>query len=163
MHIRHAPPDYRCPFCRYVNGEFDEWNAVTDLVARTGTVLARVSPKWWPNNAGHVIVSPIEHFENLYELPRAVGHAVFDMVQSVAIAMRETYGCEGISTRQHNEPAGNQDLWHHHVHVFPRYVGDGLYVRHDEAMYVHADERARFGSMLRRRLGPTTERAKGNT
>jgi hypothetical protein len=29
--------------------------------------------------------------------------------------------------RQHNEPAGNQDLWHLHVHVFPRFEGDNLY------------------------------------
>ncbi|SNT41086.1 HIT family protein [Rhodococcoides kyotonense] len=147
--VHHAPANYRCPFCRFARNEFDELNAEGDLVARTDAVVARVSPKWWPNNPGHVIVSPVEHFENLYELPQAVGQALFDSIQKVAIAMRETYCCDGISTRQHNEPAGGQDVWHHHVHVFPRYHGDDLYLRHDESVYVPVEDRARYGSLLR--------------
>jgi histidine triad (HIT) family protein len=52
---------------------------------------------------------------------------VHDLVREVAIAIRQTYGCKGVSTRQHNEPAGNQDAWRYHVHVFPRYADDQLY------------------------------------
>ena len=40
---------------------------------------------------------------------------------------QQAFECDGTSTRQHNEPAGNQDLWHLHVHVFPRFEGDDLY------------------------------------
>jgi histidine triad (HIT) family protein len=39
----------------------------------------------------------------------------------------EIYGCPGISTRQHNGPEGNQDVWHYHLHVFPRYAKNDLY------------------------------------
>jgi len=35
------------------------------------------------------------------------------------MALRAAYGCEGTSTRHYNEPAGNQDVWHIHIHVFP--------------------------------------------
>ncbi|MCZ4567710.1 HIT family protein [Rhodococcus erythropolis] len=150
--LHHEPPGYRCPFCRYALGEFDEYNASTDLVARTENVIARISPKWWPDNPGHVLVSPIEHFENLYTLPTSVGHSVFDLVQAVAVAIREEYGCDGVSTRQHNEPAGNQDVWHHHVHVFPRYEDDRLYSRHGEAAYVSPQARAPYGALLRARF-----------
>ncbi|MET3956755.1 histidine triad (HIT) family protein [Rhodococcus sp. OAS809] len=59
--LHHEPPGYRCPFCRFALGEFDEHNASTDLVARTDHAIARISPKWWPGNPGHVLVSPIEH------------------------------------------------------------------------------------------------------
>jgi hypothetical protein len=31
--------------------------------------------------------------------------------------MRDTHDCEGVSIRQHNEPAGNQDVWHLPVHL----------------------------------------------
>ena len=41
--------------------------------------------------------------------------------------MKDAYGCDGVSTAQHNEPDGNQDVWHYHTHVFPRYQGDNLY------------------------------------
>jgi histidine triad (HIT) family protein len=41
--------------------------------------------------------------------------------------MRKVFRCEGISTRQHNGPAGDQDVWHYHLHVIPRYPDDGLH------------------------------------
>ena len=150
--LSHAPEGYDCPFCRYMGGHYDDLNAPTDLVGTTDHAFARISPKWWPRNQGHVLVAPIGHFENLYVLPPAIGHAVFDLTRAVAVAMRESYGCSGISTRQHNEPAGNQDVWHHHIHVFPRFPDDQLYVRHDEAVYVDPAERAPFGALLRARL-----------
>ena len=71
---------------------------------------------------------PNEHIENLYDMPAPVGHAMFDLLQLTAIALKETYRCDGTSIRQHNEPAGNQDVWHFHIHVFPRYAGDDLYL-----------------------------------
>ncbi|MEU8221088.1 HIT domain-containing protein [Kribbella sp. NPDC048915] len=86
-----------------------------------------VASWWWPNNLGHVLVIPTAHHENLYDLPAQSGHAVHDVVREVAIAMRTSYGCTGISTRQHNEPDGYQTAWHYHVHVFPRYPDDNLY------------------------------------
>jgi diadenosine tetraphosphate (Ap4A) HIT family hydrolase len=54
-----------------------------------------------------------------------------DLVQRAtrraAIAVRAAFDAEGTSTQQHNEPAGNQDVWHFHTHVFPRHRGDDLY------------------------------------
>jgi histidine triad (HIT) family protein len=54
-----------------------------------------------------VLVVPNVHYENLYELPSRYGHAIHDLAREVAIAIRQTYGCDGTSVRQHNEPAGN--------------------------------------------------------
>ena len=59
------------------------------------------------------------------------------------------YDCAGTSTRQHNEPAGYQDAWHYHVHVFPRYPGDNLYnTRHLESPATAA-QRAPYIQRLR--------------
>ena len=100
-------------------------------------------------NPGAALVIPREHHENLYDLPPATGHAVWDLTQRVAVAMRETYSCDGTSIRQHNEPAGGQDVWHLHVHVFPRYAGDGLYERHAESHWPPPEERAAYADRLR--------------
>ncbi|MFF0609197.1 HIT family protein [Nocardia tengchongensis] len=67
------------------------------------------------------------HYENIFDPPPEFGHAVHDVVRQVALAMRPIYGCDGVFTRQHDEPAGRQDVWRHHVHVLPRYHGDDLY------------------------------------
>ena len=87
---------------------------------------------WWPRNEGHVLVVPTEHVENIYDMPGELAASVHETARKVAIAFMETYGCDGTSTRQHNEPGGNQEVWHFHVHVFPRYEGDGLYGAHAE-------------------------------
>lgn len=123
----HAPPGYDCPFCRYVRGDENERLQQRHVVERTAATLTFVSPKWWQNNDGAVLVVPCQHFENVYEVPDELGEPLLRATRRAAIALRAAYGCEGTSTRQHNEPAGNQDVWHYHTHVFPRYEGDDLY------------------------------------
>ncbi|WP_076263083.1 HIT family protein [Intrasporangium flavum] len=150
--ISHEPPDYSCPFCRLQRGEVNEHNQPSDVVAVTDRAFARVAPKWWPGNPGAVLVVPRAHVENLYAISPEDGHAVWDLTQRVAVAMRDTYGCDGTSTRQHNEPAGNQDVWHLHVHVFPRFTDDRLYQRHEEPRWVTASERAEHADRLRAAL-----------
>ncbi len=55
----------------------------------------------------------------------------------------------GTSVRQHNEPAGNQDVWHYHMHVFPRYTGDDLYFTHPQRDFRPAEERLPYADRLR--------------
>ncbi|HET8845269.1 MAG TPA: HIT domain-containing protein [Ktedonobacteraceae bacterium] len=123
----HAPENYVCPFCRVVQGTYDALIMRQDVVFEDTLVTAFIAPYWWPNNEGHVLIIPNEHFENLYDLPRLYAHRIQDLAQAIALAFKQVYHCHGVSTRQHNEPAGNQDVWHYHLHVFPRYIDDSLY------------------------------------
>lgn len=91
--ITHAPSDYQCPYCALAAGV--DADGQQDIVRRTAEAIALVSPHWWPNNHGNLLVGPVRHYENLYELPAEAGHAVHDLVREVAIAMRRTYGCGG--------------------------------------------------------------------
>jgi len=145
----HEPNDYQCPFCLLVNGGNDEYSTQDDIVFKNDTVTAKISPKWWVNNPGHVIVVPNQHYENIYDTPDDVAAEVYKVVKKVSVAIRSTYDCDGTSSRQHNEPAGNQDVWHLHVHVFPRYENDKLYQQHDNKRFVSADERAPYAKKLR--------------
>jgi histidine triad (HIT) family protein len=78
----------------------------------------------------------------------------------VAIAIRSTYCCDGVSTRQHNEPDGNQDAWHHHVHVFPRYRDDNLYASAPEPTFMPAEQRWSYAERLRVFMGDHASRAR---
>ena len=111
-----------------------------------------MSPKWWVGNRGHVLVVPTEHFENLYEIPQGALAAVYRIVQRAAVAMKAAYGCGGTSTRQHNEPAGGQDVWHFHVHVFPRFLNDRLYERNAETRWTTPEKRQPYAELLRQHL-----------
>ncbi len=144
----HAPAGYDCPFCAVVRGEDSSpWTTQADVVVRDGATTAWISSRWWLNNPGNVLVVPNRHVENLYALDAVLAAAVHETARRVALAMKAAYGCEGISTRQHNEPAGDQEVWHYHLHVFPRYAGDDLY--RSEFRLAPPDERAPYAERLR--------------
>ncbi|TNH29639.1 HIT family protein [Micromonospora orduensis] len=146
----HEPAGYDCPFCGLTRGRYNDLSSPATLVWRTPAVFAFVSPRMWPTNLGHILVVPNEHHENLYDLPRSLGHAVFDLSQHIARAIRATYpGCTGTSTRQHNEPDGHQDVWHFHQHVFPRYDRDKLYASPPRRGYASIEEQAPYALRLR--------------
>lgn len=125
----HAPPDYVCPFCLIGQGIENAavYTVQSDVIYRDEIVTAFIAVTWWPNNPGHVLVIPNAHFENIFDLPLHLGGEIFRVSQQIAIAFKQVYGCDGVSTRQHNESAGNQEVWHYHQHVFPRYTDDQLY------------------------------------
>jgi len=119
-------------------------------VANDSLCYAVISLGQKPGNPVSVLVVPHLHHENLYALPDAPLAATAVMVKRVAVAMRQVLGCEGITVAQHNEPAGGQDVWHYHVHLHPRHVGDGF----AEAKWINMplDERARYAAQLRAAL-----------
>lgn len=146
----HKPNDYICPFCDWLSGNETEYKQNGDIVYQNKFVTAFISPKWWVNNPGHVIVIPNSHFENLYDIPDKELSETYKAVKQVAIAIRNSYkDCIGTSTRQHNEPAGNQDVWHFHVHVYPRYENDELYKNHDNKKFVEPEQRKKYAEILR--------------
>ena len=148
MH-NHAPDTYRCPFCRFARGEATPRNAPEDIVCADDALIAFISPRTWPHNAGNVLIVPRAHVENLYDTPEDLLGRVIVTAKRIAIAMKTAYGCDGTSLRQHNEPAGDQDVWHFHLHVFPRWAGDQLYQRTDDAREVGAEERRMYAERLR--------------
>ena len=146
----HQPEKYICPLCQVANGETTErGNLESCVIFRDKNITAYISPKWWRSNPGHVIIIPNVHFENIYDLPEEYGHAIFDASKKVAIALKISYKCNGVSTRQHNEPAGNQDVWHYHLHVYPRYVDDNFYKNHHDAYWTTEAERKPYADKLK--------------
>jgi len=150
----HEPASYACPFCAVVSGRDTEWNAQTDIVYGDSETTAFVAPKWWAAAPAHVIVVPNEHYENVYPIPDTCLAAVYRTAKPVAAGMRSAYSCEGTSMRQHNEPGSGQDVWHFHVHVFPRHVDDRLYERNAETRRTSPEERAPLAKRLREALQP---------
>jgi len=89
--ISYEPADYRCPFCILSGGGATDISDQNDIVHRTDLAVALLAPRWKPRNPGPVLVVSAIHIENLYALPTTVSHAVHDLVQQIAIAMRRSY------------------------------------------------------------------------
>lgn len=120
----HAPENYDCPFCRIVR-EIAAGGR-PDSVFQDSTVTAFLSLHDPANALGHVIIIPNGHYENIYDLPIPLAAEIHACSRAVALAMKIAYPCDGVTLRQNNEPAGGQDVWHYHLHVYPRYVGDNF-------------------------------------
>lgn len=140
----HEPSGYECPFCKLVRGQEDKINKREYVVYEDEKTLAYVSPLWWVNNPGNVLVITKEHVENVYSIPDELLAVTYQTAKKVAHAIKETYQCDGTSMRQHNEPAGDQGVWHFHVHVFPRFVNDDLYKNHYNFRWVDHDEKMQY-------------------
>lgn len=150
--ISHAPANYDCPFCKIAQGEEDDYTKKQDIIFEDQSTLAFVAPRWWVNNPGSVLVVPKHHSENIYEISVDSLADTYKTSQKIALAMKEGYDCDGVSTRQHNEPAGGQDVWHFHIQVLPRYENDNLYKNNDNNKFVSAEERLPFAETLRAKL-----------
>ena len=152
MH-NHAPQKYICPFCLLIQGKENYENLLkkTDIVFRTADVTAFMATRKYLKNQGHVLVVPNEHFENIYDLPLDTSAKIHALSRDIALAMKSEYRCDGIMLRQHNEPAGDQNIWHYHLHVIPRYENDDF---HNSLKYpFEVGERAEYAQRLRNWFG----------
>ena len=150
--MTHAEENYKCPFCRISKGIEDQLVITTqsDIVFQNEIVTAFIASHWWPNNPGHVLTIPNQHFENLYTLPDEASAEIHRLEKKIALALKAIYNCDGTSSRQHNEPAGGQDVFHYHLHVFPRYKNDDLYQL--DSRQTTEVERAPYAKKIRRYL-----------
>jgi histidine triad (HIT) family protein len=89
-----------------------------------------------PVNTGHVLVIPNQHSSFLAELPCATGAKMFNLAQRIAQALRDSgVRCDGVNLFLADGEAAFQEVFHVHLHVIPRYWGDGfrLVFPHDYA------------------------------
>lgn len=149
--FNHAPSNYNNPFkAVFEKGDVDsDRSRDADVFYQDDHVTAFISAGRWPNNGGNALVVPNDHYENLYDIPDDLLSYVHIFSKKLAIAMKEVYGCDGVSVRQHNEPAGDQTVWHYHLHVIPRYDNDNLYMSHNLNYEAPLEERAAYAEKLR--------------
>lgn len=147
--MQNAPAGYECPFCR-VAATLSTPAPELAVILVEPRVFAFVPFHHYGDIRGNCLVAPRVHYENALDIPDHLGEDFFRVTRRLATAMQKSFGCEGISTRQHNGPAGDQDVWHFHLHVFPRFRGDGLWGGH-KSPYVDG-ERLEWAERLRAAL-----------
>jgi len=83
-----------------------------------------------PVNPGHVLIIPTYHAACLAELDEESGARMFRIAQRMAQALRNSgLKCEGANLFLADGPAAGQEVFHVHLHVVPRYTGDGFGLR----------------------------------
>jgi len=108
-----------CVFCKIVAGQIPATKVMEDEACVAFMDIGQVNP-------GHVLVAAKAHAENVYALDEAQAAAAAGMVVRVARAIRAAFAPEGLSVYQANGAAAGQTVLHYHVHLVPRYAGDGM-------------------------------------
>jgi diadenosine tetraphosphate (Ap4A) HIT family hydrolase len=142
-------PDPECVFCAIVRGR-----AEASLVYADDIVIAFMDIQ--PINPGHVLVVPREHAPHLQDLREEHGAQMWRVAHRVARALpRSGLRADGVNLFLADGRAAFQEVLHAHLHVLPRYAGDGFRIEHGARRQVRSELDANAALIGRAIGGPS--------
>ncbi len=108
-----------CIFCQIVSG-------AASCVKILEDDLTLVFMDLFPVTAGHCLVIPKEHCENIYDISDVSITAAAAAARRVAHAIRSVRKPEGLAVYQANGVAAGQTVFHYHTHLIPRFSAEPL-------------------------------------
>lgn len=129
-----------CIFCEIVAG-----TTAAYVVGESAGALAFLDRA--PAAAGHALVIPKAHAEDLLDVAADSLGAVLALAKVVARRQVDLLRADGISLFQSTGAAAGQDVFHFHVHLVPRRAGDGL-IRPWDARHATESEQEAMARLL---------------
>ena len=108
-----------CIFCKIIRGEIASVKVYEDERAYAFMDINPIA-------AGHCLVIPKHHAENIWVTPPHASGAAMSALSKVAAAVNRAVEQEGINVLQANGPGAAQSVFHTHFHIIPRHADDGL-------------------------------------
>ncbi|MCD4673771.1 MAG: HIT family protein [Anaerolineaceae bacterium] len=130
-----------CIFCDIAAGA-----APAHCVYDDGTVFAILSLE--QPTPYKLLVIPHAHVENLFDLDDELAASIFKATVKIARSVRDVSGCPGLNLVQSNGTVGQQDVFHFHLHIVPRFEGDGILLDWDNS-HASQDKLAQFAGEIR--------------
>ena len=114
--------DPNCVFCAIVDGR-----AEASFVYEDDEIVAFMDIN--PVTPGHLLVVPRDHLPALGDVDNTLGARMFNVAQHLAAAIRSSdLRSDGINLFYADGKAALQEVFHSHLHVFPRYPEDGFVI-----------------------------------
>ena len=133
-----------CVFCKIIKREIP-----ADKIYEDNNFFAFLDIN--PNNPGHTLVIPKNHYENIYSLPDEILCDIGPIVKKISIAVKKGVNADGINIIMNNDIAAGQIVPHAHFHVIPRFADDGL--RHwPRKSYSNKEEVAKTAGKIKKEL-----------
>jgi len=108
-----------CVFCKILKGELPAHFVYEDDLVTAFLSLEQPNPY-------KVLVVPRAHVETVYDLTDKQAASIFKATVKIARGVRDASKCEGMNLVQSNGRAGQQDVFHFHLHIVPRFSGDSI-------------------------------------
>lgn len=103
-----------CIFCRII-----AHTAPAYIIAEDALTITFLSLE------NHPLVVPKAHIADIFALDEDTAGAIMGAAVPVARALRDGLGCDGVLLAQANGAAAGQEVFHFHLHLYPRWRGDG--------------------------------------
>jgi histidine triad (HIT) family protein len=129
-----------CIFCKIINRQIPAY-----ILDENEDVITFLSLE------NHPLVVPKRHIPNIYSLDDRSASAVMVEAVKIAKAVKEGVGCDGVNLVQANEPAANQDVFHFHLHIKPRWYNDTV-ILHWNTNEVSAEKLQESMELIKRAL-----------
>ena len=101
-----------------------------------------IFPTLQPVNKGHLLIIPKKHSPCFKDLDPETAAYIMKTAQKVSCAIRKSrYKCEGINLFLADGEAAQQEVFHFHLHVYPRFAGDGFGFKYDKLKHFVRMER----------------------
>jgi histidine triad (HIT) family protein len=125
-----------CVFCRIADDR-----AESHVVWDDDLVLAIMDIN--PVTDGHCLVLPRVHSVGIDDIPAGTAARMMNVAQQLAGALkRSELRCEGVNLLFADGEAAFQEVFHSHLHVLPRFAGDGFKIT---ANWGDGERRSRIG------------------
>lgn len=108
-----------CIFCRIISGDIPSYRVYED-----NKHLAFLDIN--PVSAGHTLVVPKQHYDNIEAIPAEELGELMAAVQKVGALLKDKLAIAGYNVNENNDPVAGQVVAHLHFHIVPRQEGDGL-------------------------------------
>lgn len=133
-----------CIFCKISRGEIPSSTVYENDDFR---VILDISPA----TKGHALILPKEHFDNIFQMDADTAAKTFSLASKVASAMKAELNCDGMNILQNNGTVAGQTVFHFHMHLIPRYKGDGVKLAW-APKETNADEQTALANAIRKRI-----------
>lgn len=106
-------------FCEILRGD-----SPASFTYQDDTVVAFLDVQ--PITHGHMLVVPRDHAVLMSDLNETVAMRTFRVARQLSSVVRSVLGATGVNLFVADGETAFQDVPHFHVHVIPRYPGDGF-------------------------------------
>ncbi len=107
-----------CIFCKIISREISG-----EIVYESADFIGLLDIK--PVNLGHTLLIPKNHHETLFDLPKEILLPLGSELRMLAEKVKAATGASGINIGMNNHPTAGQVVPHAHIHIIPRFEGDG--------------------------------------
>lgn len=108
-----------CIFCKIIVGDIPSATIYENDECKV--ILDR-----FPSGEGHALILPKNHVANIFEIDPEQAGRLFALAAKLAKAMKEVLGFEHMNILQNNGTVAGQTVFHFHIHLIPRWDGDGI-------------------------------------